>query len=1014
MNRLPAKLFATILCGFAVFAHVETASAAVQVQPSHPVQGQAVSVWSDDPGVLRWGVNGWRQPAKGDWPQASKLVNKVIETRLQAAQGRYVARFPEFKNGSVQELNFVLRLDSGSWLNNGGQDFRVFFQKQQPKPRITIGPGRALGQAMGQAHFEEFQDWTHSDLRRLDRMGDARQRYDGQQNSRDLVAFYTRREHDALFMRTDFYDLALGAEQGQLSLVVLIDFKAGGQAWLPEFLRGQSKHPWELALVIDDSHSFRVFDQRWQRRCDPKTRAHLYKGCYIRSDLDAAEFGLSLELLREQGWSGQELKFQVLSFKPGDNEVMDAVAETNIYDRELNESISERQQAGSAKYSVILHGNQAVKRASEIHELIRNPHIHTPSGHETGYFRALETHQMFDAEVNIHVSGTLASSFAWATHPDAGFSGPAFNAWIAHLVRSRKAALMGGVLAEHIIPYFEKSGVNEVAARLKDQTLRSVYGTITPRVYWTPERVIRAACFDDIKSSGYQWTVIDQANHIWKWYGKAEAQSKAGHKIQRINGVNCFLINDDADQKKFWNTDGGAHLDTRRMLLEKALDGDQQQLTLVFDDWEAYAGRSFTSFGVGNDNPDNYHRHVRWLANHPWIQMVTLDEVASWRWSPVDRGQRSDLGLSTYHWLNHATEDSYDTWYYGSNAEESFAAYKPLIRNGQRTPKAFGDVWTAGTLMHDCWRDVQNAPAGPLKELAEATFCTAIFETAWHDEDQHNYHDRDAQGRYIYPDTSYDYISGWSLGMQNKIRDASIVASAARWAHSNPGSKTQARRVDVDQDSEEELVLSNNRLYAVFENDGGRLIMAFARDTKSGLAYCVLGAPVVDPGAHKESEYESDFRASGLKDVWAENGGLRYVNGHYQGTLNSDGVRFVSADGKIRKSIRLRAGSDRLEVSYDFDDSVGQLYVRTGLNPGVMALFMNGLSHSQFHHDSGRFGLETTIGKTQLLAMMEASGINNTPQDGGLGHGRNAALTQQLELSGRRSLSFTLILSAWQ
>ena len=90
------------------------------------------------------------------------------------------------------------------------------------------------------------------------------------------------------------------------------------------------------------------------------------------------------------------------------------------------------------------------------------------------------------------------------------------------------------------------------------------------------------------------------------------------------------MINDDADQKKFWNEDGGLHKETRRLLLNKAMDSDQEQIVVVFDDWEAYAGRSFTST-LPNDNADNWEKTVRWLMNHQWIEMVTLDDILAKR-----------------------------------------------------------------------------------------------------------------------------------------------------------------------------------------------------------------------------------------------------------------------------------------------------------------------------------------------------------------------------------------------
>lgn len=1015
--RLKTLSLASLLTLAGLLGLAKESSAAVTVTPRLATEGDTVTIRSDKPGRLHWGVNGWRRPAPADLPRGSRLLERAAESPLEAAGQGWQLELGPFDHGRVHELNFVVRHDDGTWGRDLGSDFRVVFQARSGARRpITIGPGPRLGETAGQVFHEQFQDWQVEDLRALDRFEDGRRLHDGHDSGRDLVAFYSRRQGGDLMLRADLFDIALGAEQSQVSLIVLIDAAPGGQTWIPELLRGKTGRGWELAIVLEDQHRFKVLDQSWAVLAAPGSPD--WRGAWLRSDLDAVELGLSTDLLRRAGWDGrQTLGFQVISYKPGHNEVTDAIGETNLFDGRLDESIRETDRAPTAKYSAILHGNQHIKRASEIHELIRNDHIKTPSGHPTGYHRALATHEVFDSPVNIHVSATLAAGFEWADHRDGAFDGPSFNRWIRHLVTDRRCALVGGVFAEHIAPFFENSGVNEVAASLKSEFLREIYGTIEPRIYWTPERVIRGSTFRDIRRSGYEWTVIDQQNHLWTWFGKADALSRAGHKINRINGVNCFVINDDADQKKFWNSDGGAHVDTRRLLLDKALDRDQQQLTLVFDDWEAYAGRSFTSFGVGNDNPDNYNRHVRWIANHPWIQVVTLDEVASWQWRPVERGTDTTHPMTTYHWLNHATQTSYESWYYGSAQEEAFNTLHPPLRHGRYAAKAFGDVWSPGTLFHDCWQDVRAAPAGNLKRLAEATYCAAVFETAWHDEDMSNYHHRDGDNRYLDPDTTYDRVSGWSFGMHNKVRDASIISAAAHWAASAPSARSRSRLEDIDQDGEVEAVLSNDRIYAVFENDGGRLIFAFARDPASGDAWQVLGAPVVDPGARRESELEGDFRVSTLRDTWAEQGGSRYLNAEYSITRLAGGLRLRSDDGRITKTVQLADGADRLTVRYDVAASVGTLYVRHGLSPNLGDLLRHGARNLRTARGAGRFALTNVGSGATVLAALEVrgAGLEESPLDGASDAataGRNAAMTRAVETAGRGRFELDIILRA--
>ena len=101
--------------------------------------------------------------------------------------------------------------------------------------QITIGAGPWIGtDSAGNSYNEEFQDWTHADCRALDGAGafvvGGRYNFnDGFDDSRDLIAFYSRDEGDNYYFRADLYDLALNAESGNLDIYVAIDCAPGGQ-----------------------------------------------------------------------------------------------------------------------------------------------------------------------------------------------------------------------------------------------------------------------------------------------------------------------------------------------------------------------------------------------------------------------------------------------------------------------------------------------------------------------------------------------------------------------------------------------------------------------------------------------------------------------------------------------------------------------------------------------------------------------------------------------------------------
>src|SRR5262249_13004205 len=151
------------------------------------------------------------------------------------------------------------------WTSRNGRDavVRVIAGTDTRRRPITIGRGPWLGKSGRVDHFEELLDWERDDVRALDAADDAARWSDGKDSSRDLVAFYSRRAGNPLVGRADVLDLGLGDEQQAFDLVVLVDCAPGGQAWLPDFVRGRTQHGWELALRVRDGQHAELVDSSW-------------------------------------------------------------------------------------------------------------------------------------------------------------------------------------------------------------------------------------------------------------------------------------------------------------------------------------------------------------------------------------------------------------------------------------------------------------------------------------------------------------------------------------------------------------------------------------------------------------------------------------------------------------------------------------------------------------------------------------------------------------------------------
>lgn len=840
--------------------------------------------------------------------------------------------------------------------------------------QITIGPGPALGTTAGETWFEEMQDWTLDDCVQLDEANDVYAFNDGFDGSRDLIAFYHRDDPaaGAAYFRADFLELSFGAENASLDLYVMIDFgtPGAGQEFLPDFVDCRTDSRWEVAIALYGASFWTVYDQQFTILSSQAANASRFLGAYYRSDLDAVEFGIERSLLSEQGWDGASpLRFQVFTTKdgtlngpgevPGTSDLADAFVDDDrgFSDPDgegvgtLNGAFASSDSVRGARFAYILHGNQAISQADAIQALIHNATIQTPAGNPTGYVRALETAEIFNAPPNIHVSGTLVAGALWADLPgDAEpADGPLFVERIKRLVDGTPdvrgaGALVGGVYSEHIMPYFEGTA-NRDSTALNERVLEAVFDVAQPTansVFWVPERVIEGSTFADIAGAGYGWTVLDQVNHLRTWFGDAAATS-SGHKVQRINGVNCFMINDEPDRFKFANSDGGLWFDTRTLLLDLALGADGEQLLLVFDDWEAYAGRSFTDFDQGTDNPDNWNRNVRWIANHPWIRVSTLEEIAALGWTPVDRGDNPALPIETYDFLDHATEGSYDNWYFGSALEEDFDDFFPRIRGDLSVigSKKFGHQDAPGTIAGDLRASVFALPAGTLSDLARFGFATGIFETAWHDED---FAVRCPDGTYCNPDTTFDGTANFAKRLQyGAFRQTGVSVRAAQWAATAPAAggmgPTTRTFEDIDHDGEMEAILFNDLLFAAFENDGGRLVALYARRLGDNYATQVVGNLLgfPDQGDERENDAPGRFRTSALVDFSV--GAGSFTNRNYLIETIPQGLRLFSDNNQATKEITLAPGAAALEVRYLLSAGApATIRVRHGLVPDLLAL----------------------------------------------------------------------------
>ena len=960
-----------------------------------------------------------------------------------------------------------------------GTNPRYYDEPGVPPPAgsITVGPGAAIGSINGKTNYVEFTDWTLDDLIALDPYNtggsqavDIYRRGDGFDSSRDMVAFYMRdggAADDKLYFRVDFHDLQAHAEESALNIYVVLDFNSpgAGEAALPDEVDTRTDMKWEAVVAVYDSQNGNLYVDTdpthntvgaWDSLTanGVQIAANGFQGAYFSSELDAVEFAIRRSALTDIGWNGlaNNLNFQVFTTKdgtcnscnggkPGAGDIggrsditdsirndwicsdywrdQDWISQNGVLTQWIGKN-ADNDIGKSAKIALLAHGNQAIQPGNVIHDIVNN-------GAGAGYQRPIKSHNIFQKPLNLHITPTLASALEWAEVKDGGpswRSGPALNEMIREAVANSNVVLMASTYSDHALPYFTPA-FNQDNVNLASATLNRIYGaTINSNsVFWAPERLLDHDVLAKITNMGFRYTLVDQNSHIFNWFGRQEALGNAGYRINRVNGVNCFVINNAADDYRFANHDGGLPLPMRELFSRRARSGEQNQISSIFTMWEEFSNLA---------RADGYDRNLRWLANRPWIQLVSLEDIAAgkialpWgqQWAPLDRGTADRAKLS-HDWINHANNENYDNWYLGSWRHEGLNNKKFEIRAGVTNPTAYGMTYTGG-IISNTWTLVAGITNADVQRLAREVLHASVFETAFHSEDNNDL-TQWSFGGYINPAGGNQSLIDFARHAQSQTRLASLYSWVDSWAAAAPGlATTTATSLDVDQDGEVEYVLYNKHVAAVFERSGGRMIAAWHRDG-NGRVRQMIGNLASYPGTSREIEGTSNldtntgavvaYRTSALKDWYA--GTTNYINDLYTLTTSgvTDGWKLTAADGKISKTVTLAPTATSFAVQYAISPTLngGVLYVRNGFSPNLSELLLNGQRGlvDTISATGGVVALATTNIQSGVVLQMTQGQVNMSARDDHASHEydsvpmRNQAQTRQVELMGTNTIAFS-------
>ena len=760
--------------------------------------------------------------------------------------------------------------------------------------------------------------WTEADLRLLDAWGDAGG------DEQDLVALFFKATDGLLRFRVDFLDLRA---DGLPNFNLALDFVRGGvTAESPASLA--SDMSWDMLIRVTAGKSAQVLSSSLEP----------IPGAVAGVASDATLDYMTVELRRDALplFTGGPFRFQVLALADGDSQVADRTEVTS------SDAIRE----GKAKL-VVRFGN------------VLGPV--TPSGVASWY-----DSREADSDGKVKPKGWRylldAAERYWIPIAldvkQTNYLGWTEDLGLYERLRSLHSAGlldMPDTLAYGHFMAWQPQDVDAKAIALS-RDLFTKLGLPPSPIFAPYEGQMTVADLRTVKDAGYESVVIGSEQEYFRMFGEADdGPVHAAGKLHRANGINLVFQRFPwsfvweprwgDDPYKGWNesdtwrgTDGGLNLWFRRNLLDLAMDPDQEQVLTLGTDI------GVTPWGF----QEVVDANLRWIAEHPWVKVIRQDKLFDQGWRVMDHG---DLGLPPEALLFRFPLEGdqhynayFSQFYYGGVADghspfaakgqtiESYADYIPYWRDGLPIPSGLkmGDDRAPGTIIYETLKNLRSAPDNGLTTLAWLSYFTSIGEQTFHSVKDHTPHDPDAEsgnmpygGPYLHPAAKM---------RANNLRQVNKIITAAQWAAATAEgkvpseAKVEAR--DLDLDGEDEYVMSNDRLFLVFEEDGGRLEYGFAFVPGRGPVQFIapVAELVADPMFFGSNWWDWTKGEAGqvpYSPAWVGafveqlSDGTSLAFAQYGAAVAGNSITFTSPDGKIRKTFSLEQKGQSISVRYE-------------------------------------------------------------------------------------------------
>jgi len=870
-------------------------------------------------------------------------------------------------------------------------------------------------------------DWSSNDLIAADTTGET------PSTAKDLISICYREIGDSLYFRIDFknqwtpldagWQSSLFTYLNEVNMRLLISFEGTNSTyksmpgigtefvnlWHPWLTSVEPKTPtnqgWDYAVVLD-------FKRDQFQIMTPSTLSN--PATISTSDYAVNEFQGMIEFRINITYAQRNKIFHTIAYTINESSTPwspedicpNAIGgNTNDYfdDGDIDAYASSNIRIQPAKLAIVWHANQALGKNQIEGKSIVDTYI---DNKRTGFSRVIAAHVDYNAPVNLHWSGTLLTGMQWFT--------PDFLSVIRSAIDSGVVEIMTSTFGQSIMPWLPED-FNIYAIQKESDLIERLFG-IRPNIGWVPERCWKQFIFDDLLQAGIKAVILDpqEVGHELGYtppedvlYATPTSEYLALNGTSRLPGgqddpngipssikqgdLKIFIINNDV-QGVFWDScvsnNYQRFVDLKSKLAYYASINNPSKILVAGSDMEIPGGHPY-GYSWDGDIGNRYEMMIKLLAGAPYVSLEKLS---------------NNLDLDTYDYIapgfKNAGEPDYfssygqpqDYWYYSRFTQESPNRTSNVFRDSDtmiptseypQVPSPIhskADIRNYSEIFYDAYNAIKNVEAitpknkkSTLKllELANYTLLTLTYETAWCD----NYNDPQYG--------SGDWLASWGKNLWAHMHHAEMIAMAANWTL-NPPTQVEAKSIDVDGDSYNELVIKTPLIFCVIEKEGGRITflaningsvlignpMANSQITKS---YGGGGAqsPVedyfnpitLDP--QDINEYFENYDISdGLVDFFVEGaeGGYPINNGtggyYYAVPFNisaniiGDSVDLIlqsqdlpdttgNENAQIIKHLIFEKNASFIKVNYKFKDaSAAKVYI--GFSPDLLSLIHYG------------------------------------------------------------------------